>query len=329
MEKLRREEKVKNQRIIMMDVMIRDGTYPSVKDFRKKFETSRSTIMRDLAFIRDRYQAPLEYDPSKKGYYYSDKAFSVSTIRISEGELFTLCAMQPLMEQYKNTPLENSINNVFKKILELCPTEITVSSSIFSKNISFISDPLPKIDENVFYNIFECLREKRTIEFDYNSIQGEIKLNRRVDPYHIVCQKGNWYLLAFCHKNKSIRTFSLARMSNSKKTDLSFFTPQDFSPTQYFDINFGIWNNKTQNCKIELVFDKSIKTLITEHNWYPNQEIKINPDGSVYLSFESNQLQEIQYWIMSFGSKVKVINPVELRETIIIESQKTLEKYNS
>ena len=76
-------------------------------------------------------------------------------------------------------------------------------------------------------------------------------------------------------------------------------------------------------------FDKSIKTLITEHNWYPNQEIKINPDGSVYLSFESNQLQEIQYWIMSFGSKVKVINPVELRETIIIESQKTLEKYNS
>lgn len=327
MKNLHREEKVKSQRILMIDAMIRDGIFPDAKDFCKKFETSRSTIMRDLAFIRDRYNAPLEYDPIKKGYYYTDKSYSVSTIHISEGELFTLCTMQPLMEQYRNTPLEHSINNVFKKILELCPTEVTVTSSVFGNNVSFISDPLPKIDEKVFFNIFECLREKKTIEFDYNSINGEIKLNRRANPYHIICQKGNWYLLAYCHKNQSVRTFSLARISNSKKTDIDFIIPEDFSPTEHFDINFGIWNNSNKTYKIELVFDKSIKTLITEHIWYPNQKINIEPDESVYLSFETNQLQEIQYWIMSFGSKAKILNPPELQEIIKTEAKKLMEIY--
>ena len=49
-----------------------------------------------------------------------------------------------------------------------------------------------------------------------------------------------------------------------------------------------------------------------------------NDDGSVYLSFTSNQTQELKYWIMSFGSAVKVLSPETLREDIKKELLKSI-----
>lgn len=68
--------------------------------------------------------------------------------------------------------------------------------------------------------------------------------------------------------------------------------------------------------KIELVFNSSINTYILERTWHVNQKCKQEKDGSVYLSFMSNQLQETLHWVMSFGSKVQVLNPPELIEMV-------------
>ena len=46
-----REEKVKNFRILEIDQLIREGTYPNATSLRKKFEVSRSTIARDIDFF--------------------------------------------------------------------------------------------------------------------------------------------------------------------------------------------------------------------------------------------------------------------------------------
>ena len=53
-----REEKVKVFRILKIDEIIRSGKFPNASYLCKKFEVSRSTIMRDIDFLRDRYNAP-------------------------------------------------------------------------------------------------------------------------------------------------------------------------------------------------------------------------------------------------------------------------------
>ena len=57
-----REDKIKTHRIIQIDEDIRSGMYPSVQYLVKKYEVSKRTILRDIEFLRDRYQAPLECD---------------------------------------------------------------------------------------------------------------------------------------------------------------------------------------------------------------------------------------------------------------------------
>lgn len=322
-----REEKVKQLRLIEIDKMIRAGSYPNVPAMQKEFEVSRATIMRDLDFLRNRYNAPLEYDYNKKGYYYTDETFFIQSVMLSESELFSLSVIQPLLTQYKNTPLENSMKNVFSKITEMLPDDVSVNTSFLGNDISFIGDPLPKIDEEIFTNVFSSMRTFHTINFKYRSLKRADYTNHTADVYHVLCHRGNWYMLAFEHQYKEIRTFSLARIKEIEVSKNSFKIPANFDAKKYFDPTFGVWNNDEKPKKIELLFSCEIGTYIAERTWNETQEIRENDDGSVYLSFESNQMQELKNWILHFGKVVTVINPPELIAQIKEEIQLIAEKY--
>lgn len=67
-----REDKFRTHRIIQIDEDIRSGMYPSVSYLMEKHGVSRRTILRDIEFLRERYNAPVEADRTRKGYYYTD-----------------------------------------------------------------------------------------------------------------------------------------------------------------------------------------------------------------------------------------------------------------
>ena len=53
-----------------------------------------------------------------------------------------------------------------------------------------------------------------------------------------------------------------------------------------------------------------------ERTWHDGQTLKENKDGSVYLSFETNQLGQVAAWVMSFTGGAKVLNPPELKNRV-------------
>lgn len=322
-----RESKVKTQRLLQMDALIRSGCKPSMKRLMEEFEVSRSTINRDLDFLRTRYDAPLEYDETVNGYYYTDPSFAIKSVLLTEGELFTISAILPLMDQYKNTPLESSFKSIMNKMTEMLPDEVTVGSAFLTNEFSFISDPLPEIKPEVFEKVFDALKGHRTITFKYKKISSQNYVFKEFDPYHIICQKGNWYVIGYCHIAKDSRIYALSRMMKVELEDSTFKIPEDFRLEDHIDESFGIWNNNTPPSEIELLFDSSVNTFILERTWHSTQEIKQNSDGSVLLSFKSNQLQEVLHWVLSLGSSVKVLNPPELVEMVQEEARKISGKY--
>lgn len=327
MNKVNHEDKVKTQRILEMDKVIRSGCYPNAVKLGEMFEVSRSTIMRDLDFLRDRYQAPLEYDFYRKGFYYSNPTFAIQSVLLTEGELFTVSAITPLLEQYKNTPLEESFKNILGKITSILPDEVSVDSSFVNNQIHFISDPLPVIDTKVFSEIFKAIQIKKIVEFGYRSIERQEYVQRTFDPYKVVCQKGNWYVIGFCHKRNDYRIFALSRIKDIKITDESFEIQKGFDVKKHFDLSYGVWKSDAKPQKIELEFSKDVNTYVLERKWHESQTVKENKDGTVYLSFKSNQLLQAMYWIMEFGASVKVLNPPELVDMVKAEIDKMKKLY--
>ena len=78
------------ERILFIDSRIRQEGFPSKSVFVEKFEVSAKTIERDLQYMRNRLGAPLEFDRTRRGYYYSSENYFLPSVVMSEGELFAL-----------------------------------------------------------------------------------------------------------------------------------------------------------------------------------------------------------------------------------------------
>ena len=322
-----REDKFRTHRIIQIDEDIRSGIYPGIQFLMEKHGVSRRTILRDIEFLRDRYQAPLECDRSRGGYYYTDPTFAIRNVLLTEGDLFTVSTVMHLMEQYKNTPLETQFKHMMGKISELLPEKVTVDSGFLNKDISFISDPLPSIEEGVFDNIFEAIKTHRVLNFNYRSVGSQEYKARILNPYHVLCQKGNWYVFGFDQAAADNRIYALSRIKKIKIKAEKFTVPEGFDISKEVDLSFGIWHNTGEPEDYELLFDSSLANYILEREWHKGQQMEQGEDGSVYLKFSSNQRQQILSWVLGFGAAVRVLAPESLKKDVIESARKVIGKY--
>lgn len=325
--KFPRDDVRRTTRIIQIDEMLRGGSFIKIDDLIFKSGVNKRTIERDFEHLRDDLNAPLEYDKSRKMYHYTDSTFSIPNVVLTEGELFTIATVLPLMEQYKNTPLESSFRNIVHKVSGLLPDKISVNSSFLNSDINFISDPLPKIDAEVFNSVFKAVRGRQVISFEYKSLSSNSFKTRIFNPYNVICQKGNWYVFGFDQEANDFRVFALARIKNTSFTGETFTIPKDFDLRKHIDLDFGIWNNTEPPVEYEISFEKGTSNYILEREWHKDQIIEQKDDGSVLLKFKSNQKEMVFNWIMSFGSSATVIKPESLRNKIKAECLKMAEKY--
>ena len=304
--------------IMKIDQSIINGEYPNVSKLNKKYgwSFSRSTIGRYIEILKNDYDAPIDYDFQKNGYYYTDPTFYLQRVMLNEGELLTLSTILPLLEQYKNTPLEESYRNLMNKLIKMLPQNITVDSALINNEVHFISNPITKLEDGVFENILKATKLHCTLQMEYKTAQNTDYEERLFDPYHMICQKGSWYLLGYSHHAQAIRLYAMPRIKNCKVTEKKFSIPKDFKLDDHIDVQIGAWGNSGEKYKVEIEFVKGLKTFVMERTWHDGQTLRENKDGTVYLSFETNQLSQVASWVMSFTGGAKVLNPPKLKEYV-------------
>ena len=322
-----RQEKVVLRRIRAIDREIRSGSFPNTNDLAKKLEVGIRTISRDIEEMKLFYNAPIAFDRTNNGYYYTESSFYIKSVTLSEGELFSVALFDQLLEQYRNTPLENDLRSVFKKIEMSLPNNITFDSSFLQSQTTFIPDQIGMINPQNFETVFSALKNRHVLKFKYRPLQKTTWMEREINPLHAVCQKGNWYILGFCHDKQDIRVFNFSRMKDVVETKETFDFPSNFAPEKYFDKEIGIWLSATQKYTVELLISAEIGTFALERSWNKNQKIEQRDDGSVWVSFETTQLPEVKRWVLGQGKTVKVLNPPELIEQVREEVTAVLGMY--
>lgn len=311
--------KVRTNRILAIDAAIRSGKKFTAKDFAEEFEVDKRTIDRDIEYMRDMLNAPIEFDRDLHSYIYTEENYYIKAVPMSEGELFSVALFDQLLEQYKNTPLEKNLRAIFSKIVSSLPNTVTFDSAFLSGNVTFIPDYAAMIEPKVFETIFSALQNRMTLEFDYRPLQKTTFMHRKIDPYHAVCQKGNWYVIGYCHDKGNVRIFSFSRISAPKKTRARFEIPSTFKPEDFFDKELGIWLSDKNVMQVELLVSKEIGTYALDRYWNSTQKTEQLKDGSVRVTFQTTQIREVLRWVLGQGSTVRVINPPELVEMVRTE----------
>lgn len=233
------------------------------------------------------------------------------------------------MRQYRNTPIQDTLRGLFKKLLATVPDDtVSVDTFWMDESVSLISEPAPDIKREVFSSVFEAVKMRHPINFLYRGLKDDAHEERKIHPYHIVCQRGMWYVIGFCCAAKEMRIFALPRMLDINiVSNTQFEKPADFNAEDYIDKNMGVWITEREPFTVRLLFAPAVALFAEERIWSDKQTTRVNSDQSVEVSFTTTQLSEIKRFVLGQGAMVQVLEPQELIDAVKAEAQKVKELY--
>src|SRR5260221_13695551 len=194
-------------RMLRIHRAIQSGDYPNATRLARELEVSTKSIQRDLDFMRDRLNLPLEYDARRFGYFYTQEGRSFPTLQITEGELFALLVAEKALQQYRGTNFERPLISAFKKMAASLPDPVSLNLADWEQTISFRTSAEPILNLEIFDALAKATAQRKQLSIAYRK-PGQSKPEQRVvDPYHLANINGEWFLFAYDHLRKDIRTF--------------------------------------------------------------------------------------------------------------------------
>ena len=296
-------------RILFIDREIASGKYPSCGGMAEKYETSVSTIGRDIAFMKYSLNAPIEYCAKRRGFYYSVQNYRIPAGFSSAEDLLALGMAKSIFSLYRNTPLYEAAHNLLESIT--APLAADGNGSWYENRIVVPSVPYAPIAPELWNPITTGLRENRVLGFEYKGTWDEEYSSRRVRPYQLLFDTGVWYLYGFAEERKALRIFSLSRMKNPALTAERFSLPKDFDyRSDNSGTYFGVFMGHEKNRFCIAFYDESA-LWVRERQWAEDQEIDETDDG-VVMYFTSTQYSKVLEWVLSRGATARPFAPEKL-----------------
>jgi predicted DNA-binding transcriptional regulator YafY len=181
-----------------------------------------------------------------------------------------------------------------------------------------LSARLAKVETAIFRN--------KTIVFEYYTMERDELSTRRVDPYHLLFQGGQFYLLGYAHERKAIRVFRLSRIrgkvSYATKAEHDFHRPTDFDPRAY--ANRADWQLGDERGVARVLISERIAWQVERHfgryGEICSQTDGVEDDGAsssegetVFLTGYSSPRSVIS-WVLGLGANARLLGPEELVE---------------
>jgi len=164
--------------------------------------------------------------------------------------------------------------------------------------------------------IKQAILGSRIIEFDYYYDKGESQ--RRIEPYLVVFQWSSWYVFGYCVERMDWRMFKLNRLWNL------FLCNERFSlrdvPPEKRDFN----NHLPDDIRLVALFDNSAKYQLIE-SYGPDCYYETAEGLVLEIGFTNRSY--IIGWILSFGAKAKVLEPLDIAVEIQTIAKNILSTY--
>ena len=270
-----------------------------------KFEVNRRTIGRDIDALC-RAGIPIITHQGAGGGISIAEGFKLDKSVLTTDELSgIIAAIKGLGSVSEQTQIERTLDKLGAN-----------SDAIISMSEPVVIDLASHYKGNLTQKIEQIKRavlEARIIKFDYFYDKGES--HRHIEPYFVIFQ---WYVFGFCLERQDWRMFKLNRLWNLSLSDESF-TMRDI-PIEKRDFN----NHFTDDKKLVAIFDKSVKYLLIDA--YGMDCYHEEKDGLYFEIGYTNQSYIIS-WLLSFGDKVKVLEPDHIAAEIQSTAKNILSSY--
>jgi predicted DNA-binding transcriptional regulator YafY len=311
----------RTERFYKIDQMISDRKVVSFDALREALEVSPATLKRDLQYLRDRLNAPILWDRDAGGYRYekndapAGSQFELPGLWFNSSEIHALLTMQHLLATLDEGGLLGPhIQPLMARLNGLLGAADGAAEEI-RKRVRIIGVGARRMQLHHFEKVGSALLHRKRLFITYRARGRNEVTEREVSPQRLVHYRENWYLDAWCHMRRELRSFAV---DSILKADLLETPAKDVSEKTLDAVlgsGYGIFSGKkVQWAKLRFTPERA--RWVAYEQWHPRQKGGFEADGNYVLEIPYSDDRELVMDILKHGPEVEVLAPQPLRRRL-------------
>ncbi|MFD0589379.1 helix-turn-helix transcriptional regulator [Paenibacillus sp. GCM10027627] len=304
---------MKLDRLLAITMTLLNQPRVSATDLAKRFEVSLRTIYRDMDAINQAGIPIVSFAGSDGGYEIMQGYRLEKQVLSLEDFSSISSALRGVQSATDHTEIEQLI----ERIGALMPEANTARDQNYV-DLDFKPAPNDKVHMNPLH---QAIRSFQLISFTYLDNNGA-ETERKLEPMGLFLKGYTWYVYGYCLIRMDIRVFRLSRIGELNILP-EHFVRRDFS-LQDVERQFM---NRVDFKKVQavLIFQPEMKTRVRDEFGF--DQMLVNADGTLTLTASFSSMERAIQKILSFGSRVKVMEPLDLIANMKRQIQRMVELY--
>lgn len=305
--------------------------YPTLEYLQEKIEQqldtsiSISMLNKDLAAMKQLYNAPIVYDKARGGYAYSDPDFSIAEFPLTVEEREALDISTALLQQIRGTKIFQQFENAINKVIE--GYRISKIAGIEQRQFLQVEEPVRSPNNPFLEQLLQSIIHQQPLAITYQGYGREAKLHQF--SAHLLKEYRNcWYVVGYSDRGKNLLVFALDRIKEIAASDAKYIKVEGFDPADFFKYSFGITQiHDAEAERVVLRFTAYQAPFVLNQPLHHSQQVLKQTDEFVELAYHVYLTTELVMTILSYGKQVKVVSPQKLANTIQATAQEMAALY--
>lgn len=299
-------------RLLQISDALRRGEGSTSASLARRFGVKQRTIERDIHLLK---QAGMQVICDRKSHYYRiGRESFLPPVEFTPDEVLALLLLESHIG--RDPVLQKPTRQALAKIRSQLPAAVGMQLNSLENRITVrpITGDAPGSDTDAYLKVQVAIQQGYELECVYEAAHSRTGENRRtfvLRPYHLLFSNRAWYVIGYCRNRKELRTLKLVRFEGIATTKRKFRIPADFSLADYLGKCWRLIPGKPQ-AQVRLHIAREFAAGLCETQWHSTQEAEFQPDGSAFMNFTVDGLDEIVWWILGLGPQCRVLEPPEL-----------------
>jgi len=302
------------------------------KRLQERLECSPATIKRIIRDMRLYLDAPIEYDRERNGYYYDEHKvdstpgrFELPGLWFNESEVVSLLVMEELLERTQPGLLNQDLAPIRKRLQAIMSSQ-HLGTGELAHRVRVLRTVARPVGEH-FSQVAGALAMRQRLQIDYHGRVKDQQDSREISPQRLTYYRDNWYLDAWCHRAKGLRTFALDRISHARSLTKAARDIPEQKLDKELAAGYGIFSGADVQEAV-LVFTTEAARWVADEQWHPEQKSRWLEDGRFELKVPYANPLELIRDILAHGANVEVLAPKPLRQEIAQRLTRASSIYN-
>ena len=299
------------ERIVRLHRLLKHNrTGVSLERLMEEIEASRATVYRDVAFLRDALGAPIESDLESHRFKYvpdADQVFELPGLWLSPDEVYALLVARQALTAQTDGALAEALGDLGPRLKGLVGERVDHLG-----RVRVLRQASRKLDDATFRTVTGAVLERKRLSFSYRARSTGEGSVRTTSPQRLTHYRDNWYLDAFDHDKRGLRSFALDRVTAANM----LAAPADDWPEADLDTHFassyGIFSGPAR-AWATIRFSPHAARWVADERWHSQQKGRFLPDGRFELQLPFGNAGELLMDVMRDGPDAEVMEQGSLR----------------